>query len=66
MLAEDHPSRLALQRRLALAYEANRQVKEAVELLEHNVTVYKQVLTEDHLLRQISEFELAAAKQMNR
>ncbi|KAI4166424.1 MAG: hypothetical protein LQ343_008060, partial [Gyalolechia ehrenbergii] len=33
-LAEEHPDRLASQHKLAIAYQANGQVKEAVTLLE--------------------------------
>jgi hypothetical protein len=33
-IEENHPDRLALQHALALAYQANGQVKEAVQLLE--------------------------------
>ena len=43
-VAEDHPSRLALQHALASAYEADGQVKKAVELLEHVVAVKKKSL----------------------
>ncbi|KAF2008261.1 hypothetical protein BU24DRAFT_382136, partial [Aaosphaeria arxii CBS 175.79] len=47
-LDEDHPSRLASQRALAAAYEANGQVKEAVKLLESVVAIEAEVLAEDH------------------
>ena len=38
-LAETHPSRLASQHELAGAYQANGQIKEAVQLLEYVVKV---------------------------
>jgi hypothetical protein len=46
-LAETHPSRLASQAGLAMAYREDRQVKKAVELLEHVVGF----LRDDHPLR---------------
>ena len=61
MLAEDHPSRLASQHALARAYEANGQVKEAVELLEHVVAVREKMLAEDHPYRLASQHALAGA-----
>jgi hypothetical protein len=38
-LAIDHSDRLALQHALVMAYQADKQVKKAVELLEHVVAV---------------------------
>ena len=58
MMAEDHPSRLALQHMLAGAYHANRQVNKAVTLLEHIVKV-EEKLAEDHPSRLTSQHALA-------
>src|SRR2546429_8852794 len=46
-LAEDHPSRLALQHALAGAYRANGQVKEAVQVLGDGVKGRETTLAED-------------------
>ncbi|KAF1966824.1 hypothetical protein BU23DRAFT_369627, partial [Bimuria novae-zelandiae CBS 107.79] len=54
-LAENHPNRLASQNGLAIAYRANGQVKEAVELLEHVVQVIQEVYNPDHPSRLVSE-----------
>lgn len=62
ILAEDHPNRLISQHTLAGAYQANGQVKEAVDLLQQVVAIRERTLIEDHpdrlasqnLLRQIS------------
>jgi tetratricopeptide (TPR) repeat protein len=64
-LAEDHPSRLASQHELAIAYQANGQVKEAVRLLEQVVAIQEQVLAEDHPSRLVSQSVLASAYQAN-
>ena len=50
-LAEDHPDQLASQHELAIAYQANGQVKEAVLLLEHVIMIQEQTLAKDHLDR---------------
>ncbi len=63
-LTDDHPSRLALQRALALAYQANGQVEEAVQLLEHVVQV-EEKLADDHPSRLASQHALADAYQAN-
>ncbi|KAF2968835.1 hypothetical protein GQX73_g4720 [Xylaria multiplex] len=63
-LAEDHPDRLASQHVLAIAYQSNGQVPEAVELLEHVVSIRK-TLAEDHPSRLASQYALAAAYQAN-
>ena len=57
-LVEDHPGRLASQHALAVAYQANGQVKDAVKLLEHVVRM-KEVLVEDHPDRLSSQHALA-------
>ncbi|EXL66951.1 hypothetical protein FOPG_16902 [Fusarium oxysporum f. sp. conglutinans race 2 54008] len=59
-LAENHPDRLASQHTLAMAYEANGQIKKAVELLEHQT-----ILTENHPDRLVSQHELAMAYEAN-
>ena len=64
MLAEDNPAQLASQHMLAIAYEANGQVKEAVELLEHVVKI-EAPLAEDHPSRLASQRGLAIAYQAN-
>ena len=62
---EDHPSRLASQHALAVAYKANGQVSKAVELLEHVVAVQTEVLAEDHPSRLASQHALAVAYKAN-
>ncbi|KAL8700081.1 MAG: hypothetical protein Q9201_005644 [Fulgogasparrea decipioides] len=62
-LAEDHPDRLASQHKLARAYMANGQIKEAVSLLEQIVRIRIQGLAEDHPDRLASQHELARAYQ---
>ncbi|PNP53911.1 hypothetical protein FNYG_15667 [Fusarium nygamai] len=64
-LADNHPSRLALQHELARAYRANGQIKEAVELLEHVVAVRMTTLAENHPSRLASQHALAMAYQAN-
>jgi tetratricopeptide (TPR) repeat protein len=64
-LAENHPSRLASQHALAIAYQANGQVAEAVELLKHVVAVKETTLTENHPDRLASQHALAIAYQAN-
>ncbi|KAL4943463.1 hypothetical protein BDV06DRAFT_221210 [Aspergillus oleicola] len=61
---EEHPSRLASQHELAGAYQANGQIKQAVELLEHVVTV-KRTLAEEHPSRLASQHELARVYRAN-
>ncbi|KAK3983779.1 P-loop containing nucleoside triphosphate hydrolase protein [Cladorrhinum sp. PSN332] len=71
-LAKDHPHRLASQHTLAMAYQANGQIKEAIELLEQAIELLEQVVTiraqtlaEDHPSRLASQHELARAYQAN-
>ena len=52
-------SRLILQHVLARADQANGQIKEAVALLDHVVTIREAVLKEDHPFRLVSQHELA-------
>ncbi|KAK7418712.1 hypothetical protein QQX98_003730 [Neonectria punicea] len=63
-LAGDHPDRLASQHVLAISYQANGRVKEAVKLLEHVVAV-GETLAEDHPDRLASQHVLAVAYQAN-
>jgi hypothetical protein len=64
-LAEDHPDRLASQYALACAYQANGQVKQAIDLLKHVVDIEKKTLAEDHPDRLASQYALACAYQAN-
>jgi tetratricopeptide (TPR) repeat protein len=64
-LSEDHVDRLLTEHYLAGAYLANGQVKEAMQLLEHEVAIRVRVLAEDHPDRLASQHELAAAYQAN-
>ncbi|KAF2732281.1 hypothetical protein EJ04DRAFT_338925 [Polyplosphaeria fusca] len=50
---------------LAMAYQANGQVKEAVALLEGVVAIQAEVLAEDHPHRLASQHNLAGAYQAN-
>jgi tetratricopeptide (TPR) repeat protein len=60
-LGEDNPSRLASQHNLARAYQADGQVRKAVELLEHVVEVREKKLAEEHPSRLASQHALAMA-----
>ena len=64
-LAEDHPSRLASQHALALAYNANGRVKKAVQMLEKVVAIRDKTLAEDHPSRLASQHALAGAYKAN-
>ncbi|KAH7162472.1 acyl transferase/acyl hydrolase/lysophospholipase [Dactylonectria estremocensis] len=68
-LAEDDPDLLSSQHQLAVTYQANGQVKAAVQLLEHIVAIELK-LAEDHPSRLASQHELArvyvAAGQVER
>ena len=66
MLAEDHPSQLSLHHALTGAYRANKQVKEAVVLLEQVVEIYKTTLAEDHSDQLGSQHTLAIAYCANK
>lgn len=63
-LAKDHPNRLASQYELAIAYEANGQVKEAVKLLEHVVAIEGTILAEDYPDRLASQQRLKDVLQI--
>ena len=54
VLKLEHPSRLASQHALALAYQADGQVQKAVELLEHVVAVEARTLRDGHPSRLVS------------
>ena len=62
--AKDDSSRLTAQHELAIAYQANGQVDEAIKLLEHVVKV-EEKLAEDYPDRLASQHELAIAYQAN-
>ncbi|KAL8299083.1 hypothetical protein RB593_009136 [Gaeumannomyces tritici] len=64
-LAEDHPLRLASQHELAIAYQANGQVRQAVALLEQVVAIQAKTLAENHPSRLASQHELASAYRAN-
>ena len=64
-LAEEHPSCLASQHALASVYQANGQIKQAVELLEHVVTVGKRILAEEYPSQLASQHVLASIYQAN-
>ncbi|KAL8366598.1 hypothetical protein RB595_010452 [Gaeumannomyces hyphopodioides] len=63
--AENHPSRLASQHELAIAYQANGHVKRAVALLEQVVAIRTRTLAENHPDRLASQHALAIAYQAN-
>ena len=63
MLAEDHPDQLGSQHNLTGAYQADGQVKKAVELLEYVVTIRETTLAEDHPDRLGSQQDLTWAYQ---
>ena len=62
-LDEKESGRLLSQHVLAMAYEADGQVKKAMELLEHVVAVKEEALAEEHPDRLASQHELAGAYQ---
>jgi tetratricopeptide (TPR) repeat protein len=64
-LSEDHSDRLISQHELAMAYLANGQVPEAVQLLEHVVAIEARMLARDDPNRLASQHELARAYQAN-
>ncbi|KAL2195571.1 hypothetical protein P885DRAFT_39746, partial [Corynascus similis CBS 632.67] len=63
--AEDHPSRLASQHKLAVAYQANGQVKEAITLLEQVVSIRQRTFAEDDPDLLASQHALAVAYEVN-
>jgi hypothetical protein len=48
ILAENYPSRLASQYKLAEVYRANEQIKEAILLLKQMVKIQEQTLAENY------------------
>jgi hypothetical protein len=62
VLAEEHPDRLASQHVLAMAYQADGQIKKAVEMLEHVVAVKARAMRTDHPSRLISQRALEALR----
>ncbi|GMG17376.1 unnamed protein product [Aspergillus oryzae] len=50
---------------LAIAYQANGQIKEALKLLEYIIAIRTEVLAEDHPDRLASQYVLAIAYQAN-
>lgn len=61
---ENHPDRLASQRELAIAYQRNGQIGQAMTLLKHIIKV-EEKLAEDHPKRLTSQYELATAYREN-
>ena len=47
-MAEEHPHQLASQHELARAYQANGQIKQAVEPLEHMIAAVLKASAEEH------------------
>jgi tetratricopeptide (TPR) repeat protein len=64
-LSEDHLDRLSSQYSLAMVYQADGQVQEALQLLEHVVAIGVRVLAEEHPDRLSSQLELARAYHAN-
>jgi tetratricopeptide (TPR) repeat protein len=64
-LSQDDPDRLVSQHALALVYQANGQVPEAVQLLESVVKIRSRILVEEHPDRLASQHVLAGAYQAN-
>jgi hypothetical protein len=64
-LDEDDADLILSQHVLAMAYQANGQVKEAVSLPGRVVAIQAEVLKEDHPYRLVSQHALAAAYQAN-
>ncbi|GMG36498.1 unnamed protein product [Aspergillus oryzae] len=64
-LPQSNIDRLTSQHTLAIAYQANGQIKEALKLLEHVVAIRTEVLAEDHPDRLASQHVLAIAYQAN-
>ncbi|KAL2886965.1 putative acyl transferase acyl hydrolase lysophospholipase [Ceratocystis lukuohia] len=60
-LAGDHPSRLASQYELALAYHRHGEIKKAVSMIKHVVETTEKALAADHPSRLTYQHELAAA-----
>jgi hypothetical protein len=60
-VADEHPSRLASQHGLAVAYWLNGQVKKAIKLLEHVVELQGKTLADEHPGRLASQNVLALA-----
>jgi tetratricopeptide (TPR) repeat protein len=64
-LPEDDADKLLTQHVLAIVYQANGQVKDAVRLLEQVVAIRERVLAEDHPSRLASQHVLAMAYLAN-
>jgi tetratricopeptide (TPR) repeat protein len=64
-LAKEHPALLASQHALGSVYQANGQIKQAVELLEHVVMVEGRTLAKEHPSLLASQHVLASAYQAN-
>lgn len=64
-LAEEHLYRLVSQRALAEAYQANGQIKEEIDLLEHVVAINTMTLVEEHPSRLVSQHALAGVYKAN-
>jgi hypothetical protein len=64
-LYEDDPDRLSSEHGLAISYEANGQIEDAVRLLEHVVKVRDNTLAETHPDRLASQHTLGASYEAN-
>jgi tetratricopeptide (TPR) repeat protein len=64
-LAEDHPDLIYSQHALAVAYQYNRQVQEAIQILLQVAEIQSKKLTEDHPSRLASQHALAVIYREN-
>ncbi|GAB7336313.1 hypothetical protein MBLNU13_g09056t1 [Cladosporium sp. NU13] len=64
-LPDENSDKTSTEHCLAISYQANGQVKEAVRLLEHVVAIRERVLAEDHPHRLTSQGVLAVVYQAN-
>ena len=60
---ENNSARIGLLWKCAMSYQADGQIKKAVELLEHVLTIRERTLAEEHPDRLVSQYELTRAYQ---